>query len=186
MSPATHHVNADERLSAWRDLQWATSLIMSRFGHDLAVQGLSLEEFDVLVHLAWARDGRLPLRELVASMVLGYRLSRSGLTRVLDRMERDGLVERSLSREDRRQFDVAISGHGRDVFDRVWADHLDGLQRYFSEPLADDDVSVLKRVLAKLIDSNEPPLIAPPPVRRRTAPDRRPANECRRRGTGPT
>lgn len=130
---------------------------MSRFGQDLAEQGLTLEEFDVLVHLAWAPSGALPLRQLVASMVLGYRLSRSGLTRVLDRMERDGLVDRSLSREDRRQFDVAISNHGQDVFDKVWAGHLDGLQRYFSEPLTDNDVSVLKRVLAKLIQANESP-----------------------------
>ncbi len=82
---------------------------MGRFAHDLAEEDLTLEEFDVLVHLAWARDGVLPLRALVASMVTGYQLSRSGLTRLLDRMERDGLVERSLSREDRRQFDVAIT-----------------------------------------------------------------------------
>jgi DNA-binding MarR family transcriptional regulator len=129
---------------------------MSRFARDLAEQDLTLEEFDVLVHLAWARDGVLPLRQLVAAMVTGYQLSRSGLTRLLDRMERDGLVERSLSREDRRQFDVAISERGREVFDRVWPGHLEGLQRYFSEPLTDHDVTVLKRVLAKLIHANEP------------------------------
>lgn len=131
---------------------------MSRFGHDLAEQDLTLEEFDVLVHLAWARNGVLPLRQLVASMVLGYQMSRSGLTRLLDRMERDGLVERSLSREDRRQFDVAITDQGREVFDRVWPGHLEGLERYFSEPLTDRDVTVLKRVLAKLIHANEPPV----------------------------
>ena len=108
------------------------------------------------MHLAWARDGVLPLRELVASMVSGYQLSRSGLTRLLDRMERDGLVERTLSREDRRQFDVAISSSGRAVFDRVWPDHLEGLQRYFSEPLSDPDVTALRRILAKLIHANEP------------------------------
>ena len=130
---------------------------MSRFGRDLAEQDLTLEEFDVLVHLSWARDGGLPLRQLVASMVSGYQLSRSGLTRLLDRMERDGLVERSLSREDRRQFDVAITDGGRAVFDRVWPGHLEGIQRYFSEPLTDHDVTVLKRVLAKLIRANEPP-----------------------------
>lgn len=143
---------------------------MSRFGQDLAEQGLTLEELDVLVHLAWAPNGVLPLRQLVASMVLGYRLSRSGLTRVLDRMERDGLVERSLSREDRRQFDVAISNHGRDVFEQVWAGHLDGLQRYFSEPLTDNDVSVLKRVLAKLIQANEAPLNPSPAAEDRSHP----------------
>ncbi len=151
----TPNVGADVRLSAWRDLQWATGLIMSRFAHDLAEEGLTLEEFDVLVHLAWARDGVLPLRELVASMVSGYRLSRSGLTRILDRMEGDGLVERSLSREDRRQFDVTITRRGREVFDRVWPGHREGILRWFSEPLTDRDVTSLKRVLAKLIRANE-------------------------------
>ena len=127
---------------------------MSRFAQDLAEQGLTLEEFDVLVHLAWTRDGALPLRQLVASMVSGYQLSRSGLTRLLDRMERDGLVERTLSREDRRQFDVALSRQGREVFDRVWPGHSEGIQRYFSASLTDHDVIVLKRVLAKLIKTN--------------------------------
>ncbi len=134
---------------------------MGRFAHDLAAQGLTLEEFDVLVHLAWAPRGVLPLRELVASMVTGYGLSRSGLTRLLDRMERNGLVERTLSREDRRQFDVAISSQGRTVFDRVWPDHAEGVGRYFSEPLTDRDVAALKRVLAKLIRANGPSLAGP-------------------------
>jgi DNA-binding MarR family transcriptional regulator len=128
---------------------------MGRFARDLTERDLTLEEFDVLVHLAWARGDAMPLRQLVASMVTGYQLSRSGLTRLLDRMERDGLVERTLSREDRRQFDVAITGRGREVFDRVWPEHVEGLQRYFSEPLTDRDVIVLKRVLAKLIRANE-------------------------------
>lgn len=143
---------------------------MSRFGHDLAEQDLTLQEFDVLVHLAWAPSGVLPLRQLVASMVLGYQLSRSGLTRVLDRMERDGLVDRRLSRGDRRQFDVAISDRGREVFDRVWPDHLEGLQRYFSEPLTDHDVTVLRRVLAKLIHANEPPHVESPAAQTRARP----------------
>ena len=128
---------------------------MSRFAHDLAEEELTLEEFDVLVHLAWARGGVLPLRALVASLVSGYQLSRSGLTRLLDRMERDGLVERSLSRKDRRQFDVTITDQGREVFDRVWPGHSEGIQRYFSAPLTDHDVTALKRVLAKLIHANE-------------------------------
>ncbi len=128
---------------------------MGRFARDLAGQDVTIEAFDVLVHLAWAPSGVLPLRELVASMVSGYQLSRSGLTRLLDRMERDGLVERSLSREDRRQFDVAISGRGREVFDRVWPDHREGIERYFSAPLADHDVTTLKRILGKLIQAND-------------------------------
>ena len=75
----------------WKQLQWATALIMNRFRRDLAAAGLSLEQFDVLVHLAWAPSGTLPLHELTASMVVADALSRSGITRLLDRMERDGL-----------------------------------------------------------------------------------------------
>ena len=146
---------SDERLAAWRDLQWATSLIMGRFARDLANDDLTLGEFDVLVHLAWAPDGVLPLRALVASMVTGYQLSRSGLTRLLDRMERDGLIERTLNSTDRRRFDVAITDRGLEVFDRVWPGHLDGIRRYFSEPLTGGDVEVLRRVLARLIAVNE-------------------------------
>jgi DNA-binding MarR family transcriptional regulator len=129
---------------------------MGRVAEELSEQGLTIEEFDVLVHLAWAPDGVLPLRELVASMVSGYQLSRSGLTRLLDRMERDGLVERSLSRGDRRQFDVILTLKGRMVFDQVWPDHVVGIRRYFSEPLTDRDVTALRRILGKLIHANEP------------------------------
>ena len=144
-------------IAAWKDLQWATSLIMGRFARDLAEDSLTLEEFDVLVHLAWSRDGVLALRELVASLVSGYQLSRSGLTRLLDRMERDGLVVRSLSRVDRRQFDVAITDRGREVFHGVWPRHRDGIERYFSASLTDHDVTALQQILAKLIRANEGP-----------------------------
>jgi DNA-binding MarR family transcriptional regulator len=94
-------------------------------------------------------------------MVTGYQLSRSGLTRLLDRMGRDGLVERTLNRHDRRKFDVAISGPGRALFDRVWSGHLEGIRRYLSEPLTGDDVTALQRALAKVISANEEPRPAP-------------------------
>ena len=57
----------DDQLAAWKQLQWATALITSRFRRDLAAAGLSLEQFDVLVHLAWAPSGTLPLHELTTT-----------------------------------------------------------------------------------------------------------------------
>jgi DNA-binding MarR family transcriptional regulator len=89
---------------------------MGQFKTDLARAGLSVEEFDVLVHLAWARDETLMLQELTSSMVLSASLTRSGITRLLDRMERDGLVRRTLSHEDRRRFDVSLTAKGRRTF----------------------------------------------------------------------
>ena len=102
----------DDQLAVWKQLQWATALIMGRFRRDLAGSGLSLEEFDALIHLAQAPSGTLPLHELTASMLVADALSRSGLTRLLDRMERDGLVRRTVSAHDRRRFDVSLTRTG--------------------------------------------------------------------------
>jgi len=146
---------AEERLATWRDLQWATALIMRRFRVDLANQGLTIEEFDVLVHLASVGGGELPLQELAGSMVLGDTLSRSGLTRLLDRMERSGLVRRRLNRHDRRRFDVSITPRGRTRFEAVWPKHEVGIRRYFSDPLADMDIVNLRTALTKLIRANQ-------------------------------
>jgi DNA-binding MarR family transcriptional regulator len=151
MNPTT----AEERISTWRDLQWATALIMKRFRVDLANQGLTIEEFDVLIHLASAAGGELPLQELARSMVLGDTISRSGLTRLLDRMERSGLIRRRLNRHDRRRFDVSITARGRARFETVWPEHEEGIRSYFSDPLADRDIVNLRTALTKLIRANQ-------------------------------
>jgi DNA-binding MarR family transcriptional regulator len=145
----------DDQLAVWKQLQWATALIMGRFRRDLAGSGLSLEEFDVLIHLAKAPSGTLPLHELTASMLVADALSRSGLTRLLDRMERDGLVRRTVSAHDRRRFDVWITPDGRRRFDHIWPGHADGIGRYFVQPLAQRDLDELGRILDTLIQANE-------------------------------
>ena len=131
---------------------------MSRFRRDLAEVGLTIEEFDVLVHLAWAPAGALPLKELTASMVLGDALSRSGLTRMLDRMERDGLIRRQLNKDDRRRFDVALTRKGRQRFDEVWPPHEEGIGRYFVDALTPRDIDELGRILGQLVRANETPV----------------------------
>jgi len=145
----------EDQLAVWKQLQWATALIMSRFRRDLAGAGLSLEQFDVLVHLAWAPSGTLPLHELTASMVVADALSRSGITRLLDRMDRDGLITRTVSTTDRRRFDVSLTPHGRLQFDQAWPGHADGIGRYFAQPLTPRDIGDLARILDSLIQANQ-------------------------------
>lgn len=145
----------DDQLAVWRQLQWANALIMTRFKSDLARSGLSVEEFDVLVHLAWAPSQTLTLRELTATMVVSTALTRSGITRLLDRMDRDGLVRRTLSTQDRRRFDVSLTATGRRRFEQVWPDHADGIWRYVVEPLPAEDLDELGRILSVLISVNE-------------------------------
>lgn len=145
----------DAQLAVWKQLQWANALIMARFKSDLARSGLSVEEFDVLVHLAWAPSETLTLRELTATMVVSSTLTRSGLTRLLDRMDRDRLVRRTLSKQDRRRFDVSLTAKGRRRFAQVWPEHADGIRRYFVDPLATEDLDDLDRILSVLIRTNE-------------------------------
>ena len=145
----------EDQLAVWRQLQWATALIMNRFRRDLADAGLSLEQFDVLVHLAWAPSGTLPLHELTASMVVADALSRSGITRLLDRMERDGLITRTVSTTDRRRFDVSLTPPGRQRFEQAWPGHADGIGRYFAQPLTARDIEDLARILDTLIQANQ-------------------------------
>jgi DNA-binding MarR family transcriptional regulator len=145
----------DDQLAAWKQLQWATALITGRFRRDLARTGLSLEQFDVLVHLAWAPSGTLPLHQLTASMVVADTLSRSGITRLLDRMERDGLITRTVSTADRRRFDVSLTPHGRRRFEQAWPAHADGIGRYFAQPLTPRDIGDLTRILDSLIQANQ-------------------------------
>src|SRR5215469_12316744 len=145
----------EDQLTAWKRLQWAAALITSRFRRDLAGAGLSLEQFDVLVHLAWAPSAALPLHELTASMVVADALSRTGITRLLDRMERDGLITRTVSTTDRRRFDVSLTPRGRQQFEQTWPAHADGISRYFVQPLNARDITDLARILDSLIQANQ-------------------------------
>jgi DNA-binding MarR family transcriptional regulator len=65
----------------------------------------------------------------------GFALSRSGITRLLDRMDRDGLITRTVSTTDRRRFDVSLTPAGRLRFEQAWPAHADGIGRYFAQPL---------------------------------------------------
>src|SRR5690349_20868293 len=82
-------------------------------------------------------------------------LSRSGITRLLDRMERDGLITRTVSTTDRRRFDVSLTTPGCLRFDQAWPAHADGIGRYFAQPLTPRDIGELARILDSLIQANQ-------------------------------
>jgi DNA-binding MarR family transcriptional regulator len=88
-------------------------------------------------------------------MVVADALSRSGITRLLDRMDRDGLITRTVSTTDRRRFDVSLTPPGRRRFEQVWPAHADGISRYFVQPLTPRDLGDLGRILHVLIQANQ-------------------------------
>ena len=89
-------------------------------------RGITLAWYDVLIHLEDAPDG-LGMTE-IANRIL---FSKSGLTRVIDRMEAAGLVRRERPPEDRRVVKVLLTPAGLDALDAARAVHRRGIQEHF-------------------------------------------------------
>jgi DNA-binding MarR family transcriptional regulator len=124
MAPELHH---DERITAFGLFAEAYTGLVARLSAQLAEHGLSLVEFEVLIRLARSPERRLRMTELAGQVAL----TTSGITRVVDRLERDALVRRQACPNDRRGSWAVLSEGG---FDRVAAalpGHLELLERHF-------------------------------------------------------
>ena len=103
------------------------SLVRELDGTLVAEHGLPLSSFEVLIRLSRAPEGRQRMSELAESVVL----SRSGITRLVDRLERDGLVERSACASDARGSFAVITPAGRQRLDEALGTHVRDLRRRF-------------------------------------------------------
>jgi DNA-binding MarR family transcriptional regulator len=99
----------------------------------------------VLVQLEESPDG-IAMNEL-ADMIL---YSKSGFTRVVDRMEEAGFVRRVRPEHDRRSILVVLTPAGHEMKERARAFHRDGIERHFASHLSDTDVGALTRALEKV------------------------------------
>jgi DNA-binding MarR family transcriptional regulator len=107
--------------------------------------GISQRWYDVLVHLEESPDG-IPMNELAERILY----SKSGFTRVVDRMEEEGLVRRVRPEHDRRSILVVLTDKGIETMEEARRYHRDGIERHFSRHLTDADVAGLTRALEKV------------------------------------
>ena len=112
-----------------------------RAGH-----GLPLSSYEVLLFLATAPDGAMRMSELAS----GVLLSRSGLTRLVDRLERAGLVERRECEDDARGLLAAITREGRELFAQGRGTHLAGVRRLFLDRYSVAEQRTLGRLFERL------------------------------------
>jgi len=136
-----------EELAVWRSLQRAHVTIMRRIEAELMERhDLPLPSFDVLQQLALARQHRLRMNDL-ADRVL---LSRSGLTRLVDRLEREGLVERHACPSDARGLFAVLTGPGRDRLAGATPTYHRCIRECFLDRITTDELRQVAATAAKL------------------------------------
>jgi DNA-binding MarR family transcriptional regulator len=138
---------------AWRTFLAAHATIIRALEAELeAEEGLALSDFDVLAQLD-AAGGTLRMRDL-ADRVL---LSRSGLTRRIDRLEGTGYVERTACETDRRGSYARLTDAGRERFHQAMPVHVRGIADHFIAPLDAAELAVIGCTLAKVLPPDRRP-----------------------------
>jgi DNA-binding MarR family transcriptional regulator len=138
-----------EELAAWRSFLRAHARITRALEAELvAGQRLSLASYDVLVQLAEAPQRRLRMTELADAVLL----SRSGVTRLVDRLERAQLVARSPVESDGRGVAAHLTDAGLERLRVAAGTHLAGVARHFADRLDADDLAALERISRRLAD----------------------------------
>jgi DNA-binding MarR family transcriptional regulator len=139
----------DPRLSAWRAFLRAHARIVRELERELHdEQGMALTDYDVLVQLSAVEPHRLRMSELADRLLL----SRSGATRLVDRLTAVGWVERVTCDDDRRGQWASLTDAGYARLREASPIHLRGVAEHFLDRLPDQDLTVLERALVRLED----------------------------------
>lgn len=146
----------DPRLTAVGLFMEAHQGLITKLTPRFQEHGLSLTEFEVLLRLARTPYRRLRMSDLSAQTSL----STSGITRVVDRLERDGLVIRESCETDRRGTWARITAVGADRIGGAISGHLDDVEQWFTGLLRADDLRALTDALRVVRDAVHPDAVA--------------------------
>ena len=136
-----------EELRAWRTFLRAHAAATRVLEAELeSAEGLPLASYDVLVQLAEAPESALRMSDLAAAVLL----SRSGLTRLVDRLAADGLVERRACPSDARGTLAVLTTAGRDRLRAASPTHLRGVHEHFTSKFSDSELETLATLLARV------------------------------------
>jgi DNA-binding MarR family transcriptional regulator len=143
----------ERRLNAWRALLACHAALVDRLSEELQEEkDLPLPWYEVLLFLNRAPDGRMRMGELAGSLLL----TPSGVTRLIDRMEREGLVQRQQCPSDRRGWNAVITTAGRSRLRTASPVHLRGVERHFGRHLSDQEADLLADALGRVLGELRP------------------------------
>jgi DNA-binding MarR family transcriptional regulator len=127
-------------LRAWRGLLRAHACLAKRLDAELEqAHRLPLSSYEVLHHLQEASGGRMRMCDLAEQA----QLSRSGLTRLVDRLERDGLLERCSCAHDARGSYACLTASGRERLQAARVTHLAAVREHFFSRFSESELSTL-------------------------------------------
>lgn len=138
------------RLAAWMALLDAHSRLTARLESDLEKgHGLSLAQYEVLHRLQGAPGQRMRLNELTSHA----RMTKSGVSRLVDRMQSGGLLRTERCPSDRRGAFAVLTAEGDAVFAQAAALHMRGVQDHFGRHLDDGEAAALRMALERVRDA---------------------------------
>lgn len=134
---------------AWVAFFVSHALLVRKIDREMQEKGaVPVDVYDVLLVLEDAPDRRLRMSEL-ADRVL---LSRSGITRLVDRLEKDGLVERQTCPSDRRACHAALTEKGLRAREEAWPFYREAIARHFGANMSDEEAERIADVLGRMVE----------------------------------
>ncbi len=135
------------RFNAWHAFLVAHAALEPILNRELeAACGLPLRWFDVLTQLHLTPHKRLSMTELANAVLL----SKSGLTRLVDRIEEAGLVQRAAAPGDRRSLLIVLTPSGEKTLKRAAPIHEDGIRRHFAAYILDNEAAAVEAALGRI------------------------------------
>ncbi|HXJ67020.1 MAG TPA: MarR family transcriptional regulator [Actinomycetota bacterium] len=144
--------NRDAGLTAWIALVEAHAAAVESVEADLVREaGMPLSWHEVLVRLSRSDERSMRMQELAKAVLL----SKSGLTRLADRMETAGLIERTACDSDRRGTWAVITPKGLEALDRATPPFLAAVDRHFAGHLSPDEIESVASSLRKVTHAHD-------------------------------
>src|SRR5471030_3023550 len=138
---------SEPEMQCWRALISVTTGILGALDSELqAEHGLSLGEYEVLVHLSEEPEHSLRMTDLAGRL----HLSPSGITRRIDGLERAGLVERRQCPSDRRGSNAVLTKEGMRRLSEAAPTHVRGVRAHFIDQLSEQEIANLATALSAI------------------------------------
>ena len=143
---------SDSKRDAYHMFLTAHARLYSKIAQEMeAAGGLSFDVYDVLVTLEYQPESRLRMSELADKILL----SRSGLTRRLDRLEKMGYIKRANCDEDRRGAYAILTEEGQEAREQAWPVFRAAIKSCFGDRMTEGEAKQLAAVMVRIIEPLE-------------------------------